>query len=586
MKIFNRVLSVAVATLVLASCTSDVVDNSRPQLQPEGEVGFMLPVEEQSRTALAEDGCTVNWVVGDRLSLWATNADGEYVVQNAPFQLRHFSSTYTKAFFSGNIAPLAEGEYTYMLCSPQPASVNGTEVTYSLPAVQSGHYDGRYDVMVATPVTTDAITSHQQVELNTTMHHQMHALKITIPEGRNLFGKPFSRLEIEFPTPVVGDMTFDVSNPDAEPTYSNLSNKIMIESAEPLDAGDSIWVFVLPGMVEGDVNYMVRTSNQKSEIGSYAVSRDMKRGRVTPISMAIPEIFKYTSLNFSLGVNNLGEDFNSFTIYDINGGQLCSFARNDQNLYTIGYEGDIDLSQYNNANLRIAFDTPNANVESTVNMGSLLKFADNYIVFSMPYLFEENFSTIPSFSDGHDDPATGWKSDTYNSANLLDTYTSVLAGWSGGRIGGSAGCSLRICCRLEGGLSATAYYKGRVDTAPMTKLKSGANVKLEVSFDYGAARKEYGTGSGANTTLSFGHTTSSGVIEPSSDITNLAITNEAVDDTSGSYTNMPLSRTVILNGCTNATRLSWQSSTTRASVLAGNGNYWIYLDNIKVKIAQ
>jgi len=205
--------------------------------------------------------------------------------------------------------------------------------------------------------------------------------------------------------------------------------------------------------------------------------------------------------------------------------------------------------------------------------------------FVVPYLFAEDFSTIPSFSDGHDNPATGSNSDTYDESKMLDGYASALVGWSGGRVGGAANQALRMCCRFESGLFTAKSYKGRVDTAPLSAIKSGVNAKILVTFDYGAAKEEYGTGSG-NTTMTFGYTTNTGAIAPSSGISSVVVSGSEIADTTGSYSNLPSSYSATIDGINNATRLSWQSATTRGSSIGGNGNYWIYIDNIKVQIAK
>lgn len=587
MKLFNSILCLSAAMTLLVGCSTSVQDDAPVTLpQTDVEACFMLSTDAVSRTTLADDGASINWQIGDVIAMWGYDSTGSYLFENEPFQLVRFTTEYTKAYFSGHIPELGDEAYTYLMCTPVPQSVNGTEVSYTLPSLQSGEYDGKYDVMVASPVESGSITANKDVEFEVSLHHKMHALNITIPEGGNAFGSTFTKLELTFPTPVVGDITFDVANPDAEPTYTNLSNVITVENSKGFNEGDSIWVFVLPGMVEGDVSYTVRSEGQRSVERVSYISRDMKPGHVTPINMTTPDLYKYTAMHFSVGQNNLGEDFNTFTLYDHNNEVLRVFNRNAENRYTIDFEGDIDLSSYQNKVFRAVFDTPHAVVECPINMGNVQPYCEQNITpMILPYLYEQDFSQIPSFDDGHDNPNTGFSSDTYNSSNLLDSYTSILAGWSGGRIGGSAGQSVRICCRFEGGLGASAYYKGRVDTAPMTKLKSGASVKVSVSFSYSAAKKEYGVGNGS-TTLSFGHTTASGAIAPSSNIENTVISAETIDGTDGSYSNIYNTRTVSFSGCTNATRLSWQAGTTRGSSIAGNGNYWLYLDNIKVQIAQ
>lgn len=584
MKNLIKIASLAVVAVVAVSCIREEASTPSVSL-PEAEVGFLLP-EDVTRTSLDPDGKTTRWAPGDKLAVWARGVDGSYAFENTQFMLHHYSEEFSKAYFASTIAPMAEGEYTYMLSYPMPNSVNGTLATYTIPTTQTGEYDGRYDIMLAEPVVEGALTAESKVELNTIMRHKMHGIKITVPEKASNFDSKVYRLEITFPTAVVGDMTIDVSDPAVAPTYANTSNTVVVESATGIDVGSDIWIFVLPGQITGDVSYSIRGDKQRSEVATYPIDRNMRSGHVTPIRMAMPPFAKYTAFNFSVGENYLGEDFNFFTLYDSNGTNMGTFSRNTENRYAFIYEGEFDVAPYSNSNWKLVFDTDNAIVENNVNMGTLRAYYENDInPVDIPYLMYEDFSQITSFSDGHDNPSTGWNSDTYNSSKLLDSYTSLLAGWSAGRIGASAGQSVRICCRLEGGLSATAYYKGRVDTAPLAKIKSGKSVRLKVSFSYGANRKEYGTGSG-NPTLTFGHTTQSGALAPSSEIENIVLSNSEVTSLSGSYTNTPYNAEFEIDNCTNATRLSWQSSTSRTSVIAGNGNYWIYLDNIKVQISK
>ena len=289
MKILKLIALLVGSASMLSACSVEVEEQTAPHAESV-EVGFMLP-EAATRTSLDPDGVTTRWVPGDKLAVWAKDAAGNYAFENASFMMRYYSEEYDHAYFVSNISPMADGEYTYMISYPTPNSTNGTLATYTLPSVQTGEYDGRYDVMLAEPVVEQALNAKSKVELNTVMRHKMHALKITVPEGRNLFGQRFYRLEIVFPNDVVGDMTIDVNNPDEAPVYSNTSNTIVVESAAGFDAGDVIWAYVLPGVVDGDVSYKVRGERRKSNDASYPLSRDMKEGHVTPINMAIPTIY-------------------------------------------------------------------------------------------------------------------------------------------------------------------------------------------------------------------------------------------------------------------------------------------------------
>ena len=140
-----------------------------------------------------------------------------------------------------------------------------------------------------------------------------------------------------------------------------------------------------------------------------------------------------------------------------------------------------------------------------------------------------------------------------------------------------------MCCRSETALSSIKNYRGRVDTPPMSKLKSGVTATLRVQFTYSAATRSYLLGSG-NTLLNFGWTNSTGVIGPATNISNVVINNQVVGDATGSYTNVATPADVTFSGASNATRLSWMSDTDAPGALAGNANFWLYIDNIKVQV--
>lgn len=110
-----------------------------------------------------------------------------------------------------------------------------------------------------------------------------------------------------------------MANPDAEPIYTNTSNTIILENSNGFAEGSDIWAFVLPGTVDGDVSYKVRGEGRQSVNKSYALSKTMVKGHITPIRMATPELYLYTSFLLTEGESYLGEDFNSFQVYDFNG---------------------------------------------------------------------------------------------------------------------------------------------------------------------------------------------------------------------------------------------------------------------------
>ena len=605
MTIFKNISLLAVVFLSLVSCVNEIETAEVPS--EVYEVGFSLPVDA-TRTSIDPDGKTTRWAKGDKLAVWAKRADGSYAFENAEFMLRYYSEAYDKAYFTSNIAAMAEGEYTYLLSYPTTKSTNGTQATYTLPDVQNGTYDGRYDIMLAEPVDEGALTSSKRVELNTVMLHQMHALKITIPEKSSNFADKVYSIEITFPNAVVGDITLDVAKPNAEPTYTNTSNTITVKSDEGFAVGSDIWVFVLPGTVSGDVSYKITGFEQRSEVATYPLERKMVRGHVTPIRMAMPPFEKYTALNFSIGKNYLGEDFNYFTLYDNNGANMGTYYRNSENCYTWEYYGEMSASTYSNTNWKLVFDSDNAIVENSVNLGTIKPYHQNDITtpVDVPYLLFEDFQNVTeSESYGNNSYSSG--DERKQPGNSLDGYMPTN-GWNAARYWLKPG-AIRINARFQATSAAwqSSHY-GRVDTPPLGNstrgLKSTAKVSIKVSFD--AAYCVLG-GSINITSTSLcmtTHTNASnpidGIPEGSSGIfskydTTIAdfgpvvgraeamknVGNEAFGEEYSPYS-------IEVMNVTTSTRLCFYPlmSTDAEALTTGNCETSIYIDNIKVQISK
>jgi hypothetical protein len=125
----------------------------------------------------------------------------------------------------------------------------------------------------------------------------------------------------------------------------------------------------------------------------------------------------------------------------------------------------------------------------------------------------------------------------------------------------------------------------------MSGLKNGASVKVKVTFNYASAWGVY-TLSGkinGNTLMTFGYTTTSGVISPETNVSNVLINARSVSENTGSFTNVPSSAEATIPSCTKATRLSWLAASSAKSsgfFASGNANSWLYIDNIRVSIVQ
>ena len=486
MKILQRLASLFAVSMMVVSCHNEVESTTQTTISnaEQQEVCIALPVDA-TRTGIADDGKSTEWREGDELVVWAANSDGSYEFSNTVFMLRYFSTEWDKAYFVGNVATMAEGDYTYYMSYPRPASVEGTNVTYRVAAEQSGAYDGKYDIMVAEPVVTGSLTTGKRLEMNTIMRHQMHALKITVPEKASNFDSKVYALDITFPCAVVGDITIDVTNPDAKPVYTNTSNTVSVKSAEGFDVGSDIWVFVLPGTVSGDVSYEIKGAEQRSEVATYSLEREFVRGHVTPIRMAMPPFAKYTAFNFSIGANYLGEDFNFFTLYDNNGTNMGTYYRNAENRYTFEYNGEFDVAPYNNKEWTLVFDSENAVVENKVNMGTLKPyFTQDITPVDVPYLLFEDFNDATE--------AESYGNNSYSSNEREQPGVALdgaLSGWNAARYWIKPGAA-RVNTRsqvVKVFVSFQSYHYGRLDTPQLGNatrgIKPGKSVNVKLSFD-------------------------------------------------------------------------------------------------------
>lgn len=587
MKIVKKIAALVVCGCALAACVSEVGESAVKPVE-SGEVGFEL-CGEATRTSIDPDGVTTRWAPGDKMAVWAQDAAGNYTLENTTFRFHHYSDEFDHGYFVANIASMTEGDYTYMLAYPTPQSVSGTQATFSVPATQSGAYDGKYDIMIAEPAVAEALSAERKVEINTVMRHQMHAVKITVPEGRNLYGTRFYRLEITFPNPVVGDITLDITNPDAEPVYSNMSNVVVLESAEGFDAGSVLWAFVLPGTVDGDVSYRVRGERRHSNVATYSLSKQMQKGRVTPITMTIPTIYPYYSAAIiTVEQNNLGEEYNTVRIYDANGGLFGEYPRNDNGVYIVDYEGEFDCDQYDNTSWRVEFDSEHAIVSSYVAMGDMTDYTSHNYTTDVPYLLYEDFSTIASYSR---DVVTSAQGTTTTAYDLSEATYGLRSGWTGARTGGEAGTAIRVGGRVDEVVLGTTRTYGRLDSPALSGIKSGVKVNVKVSFNYSGGRdgsSKYSpwakigyhttTGNIEGHKTTFSDSWSTNGVDAEVDITPIEVTS--------SWSSITQEATYTFNEFTNAHRLSWVVTGSGRSNSITNGNNWIYLDNIKVQIVQ
>jgi hypothetical protein len=198
---------------------------------------------------------------------------------------------------------------------------------------------------------------------------------------------------------------------------------------------------------------------------------------------------------------------------------------------------------------------------------------------NVPYLLYEDFSAVGSFS--YDDQYSGG----FNSGSK-DSH-AFLSGWTGARIGASAGQSIRIACRRE----TSADYPARVDAAPLNGIIKSP-VDLSVEFDYGANNQFGGISIISNPdvgqTCHVGYVTSTqGYKSGATNGTFEDGNSFYVKEYSGSYTSTPNTAQYTIHNVpaggifrlTIRTEIEHQAGTN-------NTTAWLYIDNVKIKIAK
>ena len=635
-----RAYFVPVLALIMSACGAE--DFQEPDAGPH-VVGLYAGNGTDTRTEMLPNGLSAVWSAGDELAVWARNSAGEFAISSQVFKTYGIDSR--SGFFTSTLSQaMPDDTYTYYCTYPVPVSVNGTDVTFSIPAEQDGKVTGGADIMIATPLQHGKLTSVPDPEDNSgmsmKMNRMMHQLRFYIPENNEIMqSEKITRIELTFPRDVVGDAVMNFADPAQGAVLNNAGRKVTLNLEEPLlISSESVDIYnyacaaFAPVKFEEGESLSVRafTEDRIAVIDPINLrSRNMQRGHSTPVKLIVKEIVDYPYvIEFTLTGNNVGENVNKVILTAPSG---CIWPTSGTNEYVYDPGRDIpvgesfkirfadyeDYAAFSNKTVTVKLETENAESVSYAAISAIpgnVASHTSSISASMPYLLYQDFSSISSYNDGHDNPNVGMKSDDYK--GITELSSAGLPGWYGTRIGIQGGASARICCRYEHVILAGAYYKGRLYTPQFSMLKEGSDVRISVSYKYGSNRSEMKTlinwsyvAPDKSPILYFGINTQDVVTNPDqsegdiidnitgmiagsgfssatpSSLMPMVIKGEYLDKENGSYTKLPKTKTLTIDGVDRNMRLGWILTTDNTTSNI-NSNYWFYIDEIKVQITK
>lgn len=613
-------------------------------------VGTRVAIDDADKEGAVKT-LSLKWTDDDAFALWASRTDdGEPVGdghKNMKFSY-HGDSKYQdgKVYFASYEVPeMSAGEYSYTAFYPYQEDETKVDrvnnrVTYTIPTEQSGLYNGSCDIMSAVVAEFgEALAINFYQDINLTFKHQTHALKITVPKEKNGFGddKKITRIRIEFSKPVAGDLTFDTvtTDPDSKPDLSGITeNYIDVRFTEehPFKAGEPFWVFIAPvDMSDGVVKFTAFGGDDEKYQSEPSTStpglfKDLTRGVITPVNLGIGEAFSITWFEYTIeDWSRLGEEVESLNITLPEGLSLADRSedesrskkveRDSEGKYRFAFRtGELERAAASGGvNIDVQFESEHAIVSPyasdaekfVITTGKYEPEGINvFKIDCVPYLFEEDFSSVTTFSD-HDNASTTARptnSDIGNGNRAFDIYDSYkcLSGWTGQRVGAEAGLAIRVCLRSEVYIIAPSLNNGRLDTPPMSGLKDGKTASLRLTFNYAMNMNDQAKNNYKQHYFALGWHTNSGVQSDTAgtlsasygwgnNVTLIADQQGGDKALEGTFSTVCDMNEVsyIASGCVAATRFVWDvyGSATLSSGTSFN-NQWLYLDNIKVSIVK
>ncbi|WP_300868946.1 fimbrillin family protein [uncultured Alistipes sp.] len=584
--------TIAPFLLLLATACTTSPDADPAPGPAEGYRVALTAARSATRTALDEDGRTARWSPDDRIALWAHDG-ASYVLSAQTFGLYAYRGVYSAADFSSTLSsPMPAGSYRYHAVYPVPASVSGTQVTYRLPATQHGTYDGACDIMHAA-TSGPALDENPHESMSLDFRHLCHAVRIEIPAGRNLLGRPVKRLEITFPRPVAGDLTFDAASPSPEPVLANGTRTLVLDlpGTGMTDAeGVYAWAFIAPGPIDGDIVFRAYDS-RGYQTGTIAapLARTLEAGHTTPVSLTVPAPRPLTYLDFTEAANHLGEALTRIRLTAPDALFVRPFGAEDATEFTASRNADGQFrvpvyadthpaAALENRTLTIDYESQHALLEGrTVVLPHTLRAeAANTVSMTVPYLFEEDFGGVNGSE--HNVEAGGASTSASNSATGLG-FMGLTDAWSGQRIGSQSGRAVKISS-----VRGLRQWRGRMTAPPLSGLKADAGeVAVTVEFYIDGYQSK-----GSTCTCTFGFSDDDANTNLTYDDGLTTRTADFTPPTDGGYDRIAtrLSYTTLPGQVNADSRPSWLIDYGSGGGAFDYRTYYLFIDNIRISLGK
>ena len=276
--------------------------------------------EGETRTSMLPNGLSARWETGDEIAVWALNSSGTSALEAQKFVAYGLDSGH--GFFTSTLAsPMPDDIYTYYACYPFPESYDGTSATFTIPDIQDGRVSGGADLMIASLVQHGPLTpiadpdNHSGMSLQ--MNHMLHQFRFYIPgtESAIIADHQITRLELTFPKPVAGKVTYRLSEPSAPVSTKLDKNSIILQLQHPMAVSselDYTCVAFAPTSFELGESLKIRafTSDKIAVVDPVDLcARNFEPGHSTPVRLLIKEFIDYPyAITFTLDGNYVGEN--------------------------------------------------------------------------------------------------------------------------------------------------------------------------------------------------------------------------------------------------------------------------------------